>query len=132
MYASAQDLDFLARTKNPSFPNRNLAGRGICLGVSGWTLALAAGFRKGPQDPHVFFIFYGDSLDENGAISVPIASFIRVHAPQPKWICVHYKTLHYAPHPTRSLFSFSVAKLRATLSAGLYLCARRQCESMQP
>jgi hypothetical protein len=38
MYASAQALDFLARTKNPSFPNRNLAGRGICPGVSGWTL----------------------------------------------------------------------------------------------
>src|SRR5271169_1543398 len=27
-----------ARTKNVYFPNGNLAGRGICLGVSGWTL----------------------------------------------------------------------------------------------
>src|SRR5208283_6078258 len=56
-YASAQPHDFLApfgaalgnpemagretvraRTKNASFPNGNLAGRGICPGVSGWTL----------------------------------------------------------------------------------------------
>ncbi|MFZ0929898.1 MAG: hypothetical protein WAN11_14935 [Syntrophobacteraceae bacterium] len=27
-----------ARTKNASFPNGNLVGRGICPGVSGWTL----------------------------------------------------------------------------------------------
>jgi hypothetical protein len=37
-YASAQPLDFLASTKNASFSNRNLAGRGICSEVSGWTL----------------------------------------------------------------------------------------------
>jgi len=37
MYASAQALAFLAITENPSLPNRNLAGRGICLDVSGWT-----------------------------------------------------------------------------------------------
>jgi hypothetical protein len=30
-YASAQALDFLARTKNPSFSNRNLAGRGVLI-----------------------------------------------------------------------------------------------------
>ncbi len=55
MYASAQTLDFLtpfgaalgnpemtghqnvrARAKNAFFPNGNLAGRGICPGVSGW------------------------------------------------------------------------------------------------
>jgi hypothetical protein len=58
MYASAQPIDFIApfgaalgnpemtgrqtvraRTKNASSPNGNLAGRGICPGVSGWTLA---------------------------------------------------------------------------------------------
>ena len=31
VYASAQPIDFLARTKNTSFPNRNLAGRGILI-----------------------------------------------------------------------------------------------------
>ena len=30
-YASAQTLDFLARTKNASFPHRNLAGRGVLI-----------------------------------------------------------------------------------------------------
>jgi len=36
MYASAQPLDFLARTKNPSFPNRKLPVSHP--EVSGWTL----------------------------------------------------------------------------------------------
>jgi hypothetical protein len=52
MYASAQALDFLARAKNPSFPNRNLARRGICPGVSGWTLvypAIEKSVNKGVQ-----------------------------------------------------------------------------------
>jgi|GEM_PF-1111384 hypothetical protein len=39
-YASAQPLYFLASTKNASFSNRNLAGRGIRSGVSGWTLVI--------------------------------------------------------------------------------------------
>jgi hypothetical protein len=62
MYASAQTLDFLApfgaalgnpemtgrqtvraMAKNAFFPNGNLAGRGICPGVSGWIRAKGLG-----------------------------------------------------------------------------------------
>ena len=57
MYASAQALDFLARAKNPSFPNRNLAGRGICPGVSGWTLTSVH-----PETPVLIFVRLAQAL----------------------------------------------------------------------
>jgi hypothetical protein len=38
MYASAQSLDFLAITKNCSFPNRKL--NSFSSGVSGWNLGM--------------------------------------------------------------------------------------------